>query len=151
MRKVFISQILVVDSYPAPHVIFTYFLSFMFLKYKQISSQLINSHAITMFFLNSILLVSILRTFELVNSSFKARVNSVSIHGHPLVPKLPFLLLPSLVKRFLWISGISGLVILPLLLSTKLFSPISCPMFPSKSSSVCSPCQQGKSHRFHFS
>lgn len=36
------------------------------------------------------------------------------------------LLLPSLVKRFLWISGISGLVILPLLLSTKLFNPKSC-------------------------
>jgi hypothetical protein len=25
------------------------------------------------------------------------------------------------------------------------------PVSPSKSSSICSPCQQGKSHRFHFS
>jgi hypothetical protein len=112
---------------PTPHVIFTYSLSFMFLKYRKILFQLINSHVITMSLLNFILIVSMLRTFELVSSSFKARVNSVSIHGHPLLPQLPVLLLPSLVKRFLWISGISGLVILPLLLSTKLFSPKSCP------------------------
>jgi hypothetical protein len=100
MGKVCTFQILVVDSYPLHHVTFTYFLSFMFLRYRKILSLLINSQVITMSLLNSILLFSVLRTFELGSSSSKARVNLASIHGHPLLLPCPEVLLPSLVKRF---------------------------------------------------
>jgi len=47
-----------------------------------------------------------LKIFKLVSCSFKARVSSASIHGHPLLLLLPGHLLPSLGKKSHWISGI---------------------------------------------
>jgi hypothetical protein len=101
----------------------------MFLKYRKNVSLLINSHEITMFLLNFILTFSMLRISKHVSCSFKARISSASIHGHPFLLPLPGLLPPSLVKKFPWISDILGLVILHLLSSTKLSNQISCPCF----------------------
>jgi hypothetical protein len=82
---------------------------------------------ITMFSLSFTLLFSVLRIFEPVSCSFKARVSLASIHGHPLLLLLSGHLLPSLVKKSPWISGISSLVILLLQSSTKLSRQINCP------------------------
>jgi hypothetical protein len=125
--KVCISHILAVVSYLHLHVISIYSPSFMFLRFRRILFLSTNSLEITMFSLNIIPLFSVLRTSQLDSYSSKARVSSAFIHGPPQMLLPPSLLLPSLVRKFPWINGISGLVIPPLLLSIKLFNPISYP------------------------
>jgi hypothetical protein len=83
-------------------------------------------------------------------TSFKARVDLVSIHGHPFLLPLPNHLLPSLVKVSLnqWhlrLGHLASPIVNQVVQSNKL------PVSSSQSSSVCSPCQQSKSHRLHFS
>jgi len=60
--------------------------------------------------------------------SFKARVVSACIHGPPFMLLLS-LLLPTLVKKYHWINGISGWVIQLLQLLVKSSSQINCPWF----------------------
>jgi len=115
-----------VVSYPHLHVISIYYSCFMFLRFKKILFLSTNSLKITMFSLNFIPPFSVLRIFQLGSCSSKASVSSASIHGHPQMSLHPSLLLPSLVRKCPWINGISGLVILLFLLSTKLFNSITC-------------------------
>jgi hypothetical protein len=127
MDKVCKSHILAVVSYQHPHVISIYCPCFMFLRFRKILYLSTNLLEITMFSLNFIPIFSVLRIFQLDSSSSKARVSSAFIHGHPQMLLFPSLLLLSLVKKYPWINGISGLVILLLPSSTKLFNSISCP------------------------
>jgi hypothetical protein len=82
------------------------------------------------FSLNFILIFSVLRTFTPANCSSKARVVPVSIHGQPLMLLLPSPLLPILVKKYPWISGIFGWVIQLLQLLVQLSRQINCSWFP---------------------
>jgi hypothetical protein len=141
MGKVCISQILVVDSYPPPHVIFTYFLSFMFLKYRKniISvNQFTCDNHVFIEFHPTCFYVKDLRTRQLLLQgpsklglyrwpSFAASTSGslAAFIGEKV----------SLDKWHLRLGHPSSPIVNQVVQSKKL------PVSPSKSSSICSPCQ----------
>jgi hypothetical protein len=111
MAKVWKFYILVEVSCLHLHTTFFYHHCSMSLKSKKILYLLTSLHMTIRFLLNFIPIFSVSRIFKPASCSSKARVDLVSIHGPHLVIILPSLLLPSLVRKFHWINGITGCVI----------------------------------------
>jgi hypothetical protein len=111
MTKVWKFYILVEVSCLHLHTTFFYHHCSMSLKSRKILYLLTSLQMTIRFLLNFIPLFSVSRTFEPASCSLKARVDLVSIHGPHLVIIFPSLLLPSLVRKFPWINGITGWVI----------------------------------------
>jgi hypothetical protein len=140
--KVCISHILAVVSYPYLHVISIYSPSFMFLRFRRILFLSTNSLETTIFSLNFIptqqLLLQGSSKFGLYPWPSSNALSSKSLAVF-IGEKV------SLDQWHLRLGHPASLIVNQVIQSNKL------PVSSSKPSSFCSPRQQGKSHRLHFS
>jgi hypothetical protein len=149
MAKIRKSYILVVVSYLHLHIIFTYYPSYMSLKYRKIVYLSINSLVTIKFSLNfiQILCVKDLQTRQLLlqRPSKLGLYPWLSSHApsnsnDALIGEKVYL-----DQWHLRLGHLASPIVSRVIQSNKL------PMVSSKLSTICSPCQQGKSHRLHFS
>jgi hypothetical protein len=123
------------------HIIFIYCHSYMPLKSRKTLYLSTNSLVITTFSLNFIHIFSVLRTskpFSLYlwpSSHASSSKSLVAFIGEKV----------SLDQWHLQLGHPASPIVSQVIKSNKL------PVASSKFSSICSPCQQGKSYRFHFS
>jgi hypothetical protein len=119
----------------------------MFLLFKKIYFQLVNSLKIIMCLLTFILLVSLLRTSPRAKFFSKGLLSMVCIPC--LICCLHLLLLsPSLVPVLLSLNGTIALVILPFV--QQVVARHKLPLSSNKAPVLCSACQQAKSHGLLF-
>jgi cellulose synthase/poly-beta-1,6-N-acetylglucosamine synthase-like glycosyltransferase len=129
MAKVWKFYILVEVSCLHLYTTFFYHHCSMSLKSRKILYLLTSLHMTIRFLLNFIPLFFfffVSRSSKPASCSSKAQVNPFSIHGPHLVIIFPSLLLPSLVRKFPWINGITSWVIQLLLSLVKLSNSINC-------------------------
>ena len=120
---------------------------FMFLLFKRIYFQLVNSLKIIMCLLTFILLVSLLRTSPRAKFFSRGLLSMVCIPC--LICCLHLLLLsPSLVPVLLSLNGTIALVILPFV--QQVVARHKLPLSSNKAPVLCSACQQAKSHGLPF-